>query len=188
MWRRGEERFGCRAGAGGGLTVLVGHLASKAGLRDAPDLLNVNPIEPRQRVAVVHDLHVWRLRLHSHRLHRGLCSLRSLSLSLSSRLVSSRLVSDLRLAGKSKLALLAGKSKATQMILNSENRYEQPNSTLKFEVEHQGPERRWRRNQDRASGRRDLGAAQGRGRGPRGVQDRTGGRPGWSAVRGRIKN
>ena len=56
-----------------------------------------------------------------------------------------------------------------------------PNSTLKFEVEHQGPERRWRRNQDRAAGRRVLGAAQGRGRGPRGVQDRTGGRPGVGA-------
>ena len=180
MWRRGEERFGCRAGAGGGLTVLVGHLASKAGLRDAPDLLNVNPIEPRQRVAVVHDLHVWRLRLHSHRLHRGLCSLRSLSLSLS-RLVSSRLVSSLTYVSPASQNWLCWQGKATQMILNSENRYEQPNSTLKFEVEHQGPERRWRRNQDRASGRRDLGAAQGRGRGPRGVQDRTGGRPGIGA-------
>ena len=127
MWRRGEERFGCRAGAGGGLTVLVGHLASKAGLRDAPDLLNVNPIEPRQRVAVVHDLHVWRLRLHSHRLHRGLCSLRSLSLSL----VSSRLVSDY-VAGKVKI----GSDRLThKLILNLENRYEQPNSTLKFKVE-----------------------------------------------------
>ena len=94
-------------GGGGGLTVLVGHLATEAGLRDAPDLLNVNPIEPRQRVAVVHDLHVWRLRLHSHRLHRGLCSLRSL-FSLSSRLVSDYV------AVRSKLALMAGIKSKTQ--------------------------------------------------------------------------